>query len=111
MASEFDWIAVRLTSTQNPSRVGGFVVVSLRFGDQLENVEIPFLFEDADNLTIAEVRTSALKQAVERLRGMLEDLDGQSWEDLGARQERQDKARAERQDKEFAEALSARPRK
>jgi hypothetical protein len=87
------------------------VVVSLRFDDQLENVEIPFLLDDADNLTIAEVRASALKQAVERLRRMLEDLDGQSWEDLGARQERQDKARAERQEKEFAEALSTKLRK
>ncbi|MFL6727287.1 MAG: hypothetical protein ACJ8FS_12365 [Sphingomicrobium sp.] len=103
----FDWIAVSFTASGSGTpfgakdRVGAKVRVGVRMADDVREIELPVLLNDASNLTLAELRDKAVGEAVNLLRKLVSDLEGQTYDQLAARQDRQDEER----EKQFEESL------
>lgn len=108
---EFDWIGVSLTSSGSGSafgaedRIGAVVRVGVRMPDTVREIEIPVHIEKAGKFPIAEARNAAIAKAVELLRYLVRELEGQTYDQLAQRQDRQDSQREKEQEESFRSQL------
>jgi hypothetical protein len=98
---QFDWIAVSFTASGSglpfgaQDRIGANVRVGVRMADSVHEIELPVLMDDASNLKLAELRDEAISKAGTLLKKLANDFDGQTYDALAARQNRQDEEREE----------------
>ncbi|HEX8224261.1 MAG TPA: hypothetical protein VF605_10645 [Allosphingosinicella sp.] len=112
MESEFDWVAVNITSSGSGTpfgaedRVGARVTFGVRMADTVREIEVPVLIDGGSLLTILESRNAAVKEALRVLRKLVDDLDGHTYEQLAERQNRQDTEREEKLQASLSSSIS-----
>jgi hypothetical protein len=103
----FNYIAVTFTASGSGTpfgaadRIGAIVRLGIRMADDVREIEVPVLLDNGGSRTLGELRNEAVSSAVDLLRTVVSDLDGQTYDALAARQDSQDEER----EREFQESL------